>query len=908
MLINQITDWQGHMLGRYRLVQRIGKGGMGEVWLADDTQLRRQVAVKLLPAVHATDRGYLQAFAYEARAAAALEHPNILPVHDFGEEPAADGAVVTYLVMPYMTGGSLRNRIHSVTGPLPLDESLHYLKQAADAIDYAHSHQVLHRDIKPANMLLQQRWLFLADFGIAKLLSSTTQHSQTHSGSGTPEYMAPEQAEGHAEPASDRYSFAMVAYQLFTGSLPFRGHSAQEILLKQQRDTPPPPRQLAPTMPQAVEDLLLQGLAKRAQDRPSSCTSFVEALERAWQKSPRPQAAPQATFFAPPMQTSGDPEATVLAPWSKRLRALSPDFPLPFSTTPVPAPPAAQESGAAPASAPITGQPARAAAPDSAPLKAPAEPHTGYGMLLNNVQVRSGTTEKTPAVAAPPPGKAQAPYAPPAGNVVASPASAPTQISTAPQPAFPPLAGNMQQPVTPRPLQGPYGSFPASMQSPATGAFGSMPTSYSATDNNGRFTVPPVPQTPTQQRAISRRTLLIGGAAAAGIAVVGGFVVPSFFARRTVDQPPPPGPHKLIPGIPLLALTGHTNKVWTAVWHPSGRYLATGGEDNRLMLWDIGSYLQKGGHKFQTVATPLHSWKFSDNIYNNKVSWSPDGRFLAVSVFNTNQFYMVEPFAKGSPMSKYLDVNQVNNILAPGYEYVAWASHSNIFATSVFETEDVVLWQLGKPYNPVGTLHGPKASQPGVEVEIVAWSADGAYLAGERNDGNVVIWQIKTGKVKNVISLPSRTNAKSVFVLRDALAWSPTNASLFATSDLDAVLVYDGIKNKLLLSLGTDDPEALTVPKIKTDLTLVPNLTGLSWSPNGRYIAAGYGRSHKLYVWDTKNVSPRTKNGLHLQTMIFGDKQGHSNTIIDVAWSPSGRYIASTSYDKTVIIWQVDGA
>ncbi len=98
------------------------------------------------------------------------------------------------------------------------------------------------------------------------------------------------------------------------------------------------------------------------------------------------------------------------------------------------------------------------------------------------------------------------------------------------------------------------------------------------------------------------------------------------------------------------------------------------------------------------------------------------------------------------------------------------------------------------------------------------------------------------------------------------------------------------------------------MPKIKTDLTLVPNLTGLSWSPNGRYIAAGYGRSHKLYVWDTKNVSPRTKNGLHLQTMIFGDKQGHSNTIIDVAWSPSGRYIASTSYDKTVIIWQVDGA
>ncbi len=156
MLTNQSMDWQGRMLGRYHMMRLLGRGGMGEVWLADDTQLRRQVAVKLLPLVLASDKEYFQAFEYEARTAASLEHPHILPVHDFGDVSLANGESVTYLIMPHITGGSLRDLLRSINRPLPLEESMKYLRQAAQAIDYAHSQKVLHRDIKPANMLLQQ--------------------------------------------------------------------------------------------------------------------------------------------------------------------------------------------------------------------------------------------------------------------------------------------------------------------------------------------------------------------------------------------------------------------------------------------------------------------------------------------------------------------------------------------------------------------------------------------------------------------------------------------------------------------------------------------------------------------------------------------------------------------------------
>jgi len=267
-------------LGRYKILQRIGRGGMGDVWLCEDPRLGRQIAVKTLPVYNRQDREFALRFEQEAQAAAALHHPHILPVHDYGRQPLPDGNVITYIVMPYISGGSLAQRVEVyANGLMPSQEALNYLEQAAAAIDYAHSQQVIHRDIKPANMLLRdENWLLLADFGIARILTNEDRLTATGPGFGTPSYMAPEQAQGQAEPSSDNYSLAVIAYQLFTGRLPFQADTSYAITIQHLTMPPPPPRQFNPSLPPTCEQALLQGLAKQPRERPPSARAFVEQL------------------------------------------------------------------------------------------------------------------------------------------------------------------------------------------------------------------------------------------------------------------------------------------------------------------------------------------------------------------------------------------------------------------------------------------------------------------------------------------------------------------------------------------------------------------------------------------------------------------------------------------------------
>ena len=263
----------GRSLGRYRLEDLLGQGGMAEVYRATDTKLARTVAVKVILATHAIKGDFLERFLREARMVASLEHPNILPVYDFGEENGAP-----FLVMPYLSGGTLRERLKAGAAPLPL-ASL-WIAQLADALDAAHAAGVLHRDVKSANVLVGKNdRLFLADFGIAKMLESQSGLTATGVVVGTPIYMAPEQAQGHpATPATDRYALAVVAYEILCGRPPFAGDNALSLLHQHVSVPPPPLSTRIGGLPAGLDAVLSQALAKDPAERPPTCRALADAV------------------------------------------------------------------------------------------------------------------------------------------------------------------------------------------------------------------------------------------------------------------------------------------------------------------------------------------------------------------------------------------------------------------------------------------------------------------------------------------------------------------------------------------------------------------------------------------------------------------------------------------------------
>jgi serine/threonine protein kinase len=281
---------EGLLLDHYRLVQLIGRGGMGEVYLAEDTHIPRQVAVKVVrselspypntEAVQESER----LFKREAKAIAMLDHPNILPLYDYGEAKA-QGLVLTYLVMPYRPEGSLPNWLRQRSGGrlLARVDVVHIIGQAAGALQHAHDHQIIHQDVKPSNFLIRNRQdnegrpdLLLADFGVAKFASATS--SVSHTSRGTPTYMAPEQWAGNPQAASDQYGLAVMAYELLTGRAPFKGGSEQ-MMYQHFHIVPTPPSQLNAALPPDVDEVLLRALAKNPGERFTAVLGFARALQ-----------------------------------------------------------------------------------------------------------------------------------------------------------------------------------------------------------------------------------------------------------------------------------------------------------------------------------------------------------------------------------------------------------------------------------------------------------------------------------------------------------------------------------------------------------------------------------------------------------------------------------------------------
>lgn len=306
---------EGQRINRYNLLQLIGSGGMGEVYLAEDPRVGQQVAIKVIrdevtlypEASRETDTLFLR----EVRAIAKLDHPNILPLFDYGEHLI--GAMkITYIVMPIRPEGSLGGwvRQRGRVGGISLQQIAHLLYQAAAALQHAHDHQIIHQDVKPSNFLLRigkenpnYPDLLLADFGIARFYSATSNVSATIR--GTPAYMAPEQWRGHAVFATDQYALAVMVYQLLTGRAPFQG-SLEQIMYMHINDRPSLPSTVNSLIPPAIEAVIMRALSKNPEERFSTVSEFASAFQQAITQmgpftspiTPLPLSQPSSELYA----------------------------------------------------------------------------------------------------------------------------------------------------------------------------------------------------------------------------------------------------------------------------------------------------------------------------------------------------------------------------------------------------------------------------------------------------------------------------------------------------------------------------------------------------------------------------------------------------------------------------------
>ncbi|MEO7910468.1 MAG: protein kinase, partial [Roseiflexaceae bacterium] len=363
----------GRTLGPFEILSELGRGGMAVVYKARQADLERTVALKILPPELSIDKSYLARFLQEARSAAALEHPHIMPIYAVG---AAEG--VNYIAMKFIAGQTLKDIVQE-RGALDIAEAAGMLEQVADALDYAHSRGVIHRDIKPSNMMTDQNgWVYLTDFGLAR---GGTTGGLTMAGTvmGTPEYMSPEQAQGLATigPPTDIYALGVVLYELLTGQMPFQADTPMGMLVARLQYAPRPPRDYRSDLPMPVEDVIMRALARKPEARYATAKELIATLKSAAGLGTHSFAQPQRPF-SPAVGVPVAPTPLVSPPLGVQ-QAVSPAFGLPPTQAISPAQGLPTLPAGLPQGTPPYVIPANAGQPINAPRA--ATPPAGFGSL-----------------------------------------------------------------------------------------------------------------------------------------------------------------------------------------------------------------------------------------------------------------------------------------------------------------------------------------------------------------------------------------------------------------------------------------------------------------------------------------------------------------------------------------------
>ncbi len=265
----------GEQVGPYRIMEKLGRGGMATVFKAYHASLDRYVAIKVLHPAFKEDPNFLARFQREARVVAKLEHPNIIPVYDFAEHEGK-----TYLVMKFVEGETLKARL--LKGPLTPEEGVRIIETVGEALSYAHKQDILHRDVKPSNVMIgEDGHIYLADFGLARIASAGESTLSSDMMIGTPQYISPEQALGVREldAGTDIYSFGVLIYELVVGQVPFSSDTPFSIIHDHIYTPLPLPRAVNPNVPEVIERLLLKALAKDRKDRFETIDQMVRAFK-----------------------------------------------------------------------------------------------------------------------------------------------------------------------------------------------------------------------------------------------------------------------------------------------------------------------------------------------------------------------------------------------------------------------------------------------------------------------------------------------------------------------------------------------------------------------------------------------------------------------------------------------------
>jgi serine/threonine protein kinase len=296
-----MSELIGKELGLYRILEFIGAGGMSTVFRAYHAALDRYVAVKVLPEQISMDEELRQRFQQEVRVIARLEHPHILPVHDYGQDRDR-----LYLVMRYVGSGTLGDRL--AHGRMELGQISRVMHQVGSALAYAHRNGVVHRDIKPNNVLIDEQGnCYLSDFGLARVMAVSIRLTASGVGMGTPAYMSPEQGSGQpVDVRSDVYSLGIMLYEMATGQVPYQANTAMAVMLKHITDSLPPPSTINPDISPELERVIVKALAKDPNDRYQSVDDMIEAFNEAVGAV----SEPLLPLLPPPRARKGVPPST----------------------------------------------------------------------------------------------------------------------------------------------------------------------------------------------------------------------------------------------------------------------------------------------------------------------------------------------------------------------------------------------------------------------------------------------------------------------------------------------------------------------------------------------------------------------------------------------------------------------